>query len=147
MHDLQRFEKAQNPIYENVLRELKRGQKEQHWMWYIFPQIQGLGRSEMARKFAITSLEEAKAYDKHPILGLRLRECTRLVLEIKERTAEEIFGSIDRLKFRSSMTLFLYVTENNQVFQEALERYFNGQPDKLTVKILQHDRPNNFLME
>ncbi|MEG3439244.1 DUF1810 domain-containing protein [Pannus brasiliensis CCIBt3594] len=138
-YDLQRFVEAQEFIYAEVIRELKRGYKQSHWMWYIFPQIKGLGRSETARKFALGSLEEAREYLKHPVLGERLRECIRLVLAVEGRTSEQIFGSIDTLKFRSSMTLFLYATEDNRIFQEALEKYFDGQSDRLTVNLLKKD--------
>lgn len=136
-YDLQRFVEAQDSIYAEVVRELERGYKQSHWMWFIFPQIQGLGKSGTARKFSIGSLDEAREYLKHPVLGARLRECTRLVLAVEGRTSEQIFGAIDTLKFRSSMTLFLYATEENRIFQEALEKYFEGQGDRLTIDILQ----------
>ena len=107
-------------------------------MWYIFPQITGLGHSGMAQTFAITSLDEAKAYLQHPMLGLRLRECTQLVLDVERRSAEEIFGFPDNLKFRSCLTLFMTVATDNKVFKEALLTYFDGQPDELTLDILAH---------
>lgn len=139
MHDpfnLQRFIKAQNFIYEQVLNELKKGRKIGHWMWYIFPQIKGLGHSQMAQKFAISSLKEAESYLENPILGSRLRECTQLVLNIEVHDIEEIFGYPDNLKFRSSMTLFLNATKDNKIFKDALLKYCKGQSDQLTLDIL-----------
>jgi uncharacterized protein (DUF1810 family) len=136
MYNLQRFKKAQDSVYEEVLVELKRGHKSQHWMWYIFPQIQGLGRSGMAQKFAITSLEEAEAYLENPVLSLRLRECTQLVINLEGLTAEQIFGYTDSLKFRSSMTLFMHATKDNKIFKDAILKYFEGNPDQLTLSIL-----------
>ncbi len=109
-HDLQRFVDAQNPVFDQVLSELQAGHKRSHWMWFIFPQIRGLGASPMANRYAISSIAEARAYLGHPILGPRLRECTRLVTEIEGRTIAEIFGYPDDLKFRSSMTLFAHAT-------------------------------------
>ena len=106
---LQRFIEAQNSFYEDVLKELKLGQKRSHWMWYVFPQIKGLGHSATAQKYAINSQEEARAYIAHPLLGERLRECTQLVINTDARTARQIFGYPDDLKFRSSMTLFTYL--------------------------------------
>ncbi|MGK7873483.1 MAG: DUF1810 domain-containing protein [Xenococcaceae cyanobacterium] len=135
-YNLQRFIDAQEPIYEDVLNELKLGRKSSHWMWYIFPQIKGLGRSWTAQEFAISSLEEAEAYLKNPILGSRLRQCTQLVLNIEGRKIKEIFGYPDYLKFRSSMTLFFYATKDNQIFKDALLKYFESKPDRLTLDIL-----------
>ena len=132
--ELQRFVEAQDPIYESVVAELRAGSKQSHWMWFVFPQIRGLGSSSMAQRYAIASLAEAEAYLKHRILGPRLLECTRLVNQTKDRTAQQIFGSVDAMKFRSSMTLFAEVAENeNNPFSEALQKYFNGQPDPLTL--------------
>lgn len=105
-------------------------------MWFVFPQIQGLGHSSVARKFAISSLEEAKAYLEHPILGPRLRECCRLVNLVEGRSIEEIFGYPDDLKFRSSMTLFAHAASDSQIFKDALEKYFEGEGDKLTIERL-----------
>ena len=133
IYNLQRFLDAQDSIYEEVLNELKQGRKTSHWMWYIFPQIKGLGRTSTAQKFAISSLEEAKAYLQNSILGSRLRECTQLVLDIGNRDIQEIFGYPDYLKFRSSMTLFLEATKDNKIFQDALLKYFAGQADQLTL--------------
>ena len=132
-HDLRRFVDAQNPVYDQVCSELRRGYKQGHWMWFIFPQIEGLGHSEMARKFAICSLEEARAYIRHPILGPRLIQCTKLVTHTAGRTIQQIFGYPDDLKFRSSMTLFAHATPDNQVFEDALHKYFGGQYDHLTL--------------
>lgn len=135
-HNLERFTEAQDPIHENVLSELRSGRKRTHWMWFVFPQIAGLGTSRMARTFAISSREEADAYLNHPLLGERLRECSELVLAVEGRTINEIFGSPDDLKFRSCMTLFANVATDSQVFEDALLKYFNGDPDPLTVERL-----------
>jgi uncharacterized protein (DUF1810 family) len=136
---LHRFLEAQDHVYEAVLDELRAGEKHGHWMWYIFPQIKGLGHSGTAEKFAITSLEEAKAYLRHPVLGPRLRECTQLVINVGGHSAEEIFCYPDNLKFRSCMTLFMTATTDNNVFKEALLKYFEGKPDKLTLELLHKD--------
>ncbi len=132
-HNLQRFVDAQNPVYGQVCAELRAGRKRSHWMWFVFPQIQGLGYSPLARKFAISSLEEAKAYLDHPILGPRLRECCRLVNLVEGRSIEEIFGYPDDLKFRSAMTLFAHAGPDNRIFQDALEKYCDGEDDPLTI--------------
>ena len=137
---LQHFIDAQESIYVNVLRELKQGEKVSHWMWFIFPQIAGLGYSPSAIKFAIESEEEAKAYLAHPILGERLKICTQLVNEIVGRSAYQIFGHIDALKFRSSMTLFNYIDKHNPIFEQALIKYYDSKPDQLTLKILKEIR-------
>lgn len=130
---LERFVQAQEPVIERVLAELRAGRKTSHWMWFVFPQIRGLGHSPMAQHFAIASRAEAEAYLSDPILGPRLRECTRLVNEIEGRDIEEIFGYPDHLKFRSSMTLFAHVTTDNKVFVDALSKYFGGEGDPLTL--------------
>lgn len=135
-HGLKRFVDAQNPVYEQVLVELRNGLKEGHWMWFIFPQLRGLGHSHMATAFGIASRQEAEAYLEHPILGQRLRECTRLVNLIKGRPINQIFGHPDYLKFRSSMTLFASIALDNQIFRAALQNYFAGQPDRLTLERL-----------
>jgi uncharacterized protein (DUF1810 family) len=135
-HDLQRFVDAQNPVFEQVCAELRAGQKRGHWMWFVFPQLRGLGHSQMATRFAISSRQEAEAYLEHPVLGPRLRECTRLVNLVEERSINQIFGYPDDLKFRSSMTLFASATSENQVFKDALQKYFGGQPDRLTIELL-----------
>jgi len=135
-YNLQRFVDAQNPIYENVLAELRAGQKRSHWMWFVFPQLKGLGHSHMATHYGIASRQEAEGYLQHPILGLRLRECTELVNLVKERSVHQIFGSPDDMKFRSSMSLFASVTGDTQVFKDALQKYFDGKPDPLTLERL-----------
>jgi len=137
-YDLERFARAQEPIFEAVRSELGEGAKAGHWMWFIFPQIRGLGRSQMSVEFGISSLEEARAYLAHPILGPRLRECTRLVLSVKGSSITEIFGYPDEMKFRSSMTLFARATSEDEVFAEALQKYFSGIPDKLTLELLEN---------
>ena len=134
--DLERFLGAQNPDFEDVLVELRRGCKKGHWMWFVFPQLKGLGHSRMADKFGISSRAEAAAYLAHPILGSRLIECTRLVNLVEGHSIEEIFGEIDTLKFRSSMTLFAEVTTDSSVFADALSKYFAGRPDRLTLERL-----------
>lgn len=135
-YNLQRFVDAQEPVYADVCRELRAGQKQSHWIWFIFPQIAGLGRSDTAQRFAIGSVDEAATYLAHPILGPRLRECTRLTLEIEGRTAEEIFGSPDWMKFRSSMTLFAESAADDALFVAALETYFEGEPDEATLGMM-----------
>ena len=134
--NLQRFVKAQEPVFEQVTAELRTGYKVSHWMWFVFPQIRGLGSSRMAQAYAIASLEEAVAYLKHPILGPRLRECTRLVNEVQGRSIEDIFGDPDFMKFRSSMTLFAHATSDNRVFLEALQKYYDGERDESTIEKL-----------
>ena len=133
-HDLARFTQAQDEgrTYERVVAELRAGRKTSHWMWFVFPQIAGLGRSATARHFAIASLEEAQAYARHPVLGPRLTECTRLVAERTDRTAEEIFGAIDAMKLRSSMTLFARAAPDDELFVAVLERCFGNVPDPST---------------
>ena len=131
--NLQRFVEAQNPVYETVRAELKRGRKQSHWMWFIFPQVAGLGASVMATRYAISSSAEARPYLDHPTLGPRLRECTRLILAVEGRSAHEILGSPDDMKFRSCLTLFAYATADNQIFRDALQKYFDGEEDTLTV--------------
>ena len=135
-YNLHRFLDAQERVYDTVLSELRAGRKSSHWIWFIFPQIAGLGHSAMAQQFAITSLDEAKAYLQHPVLGPRLRECTQLVLDVNGRSAEEIFGHPDHLKFRSCMTLFLTAATGNKLFKDALLTYFDGKPDQLTLDLL-----------
>ena len=135
--NLQRFIDAQERYYPSVLEELRAGEKRGHWMWYIFPQIQGLGESSLSREYAISSLEEAKTYSEHPTLGARLRECTQLVMAVDNRTAKQVFSCPDNLKFRSCMTLFaLLATGGPSIFQAALLKYFDGEPDHLTLDIL-----------
>jgi len=132
-YDLDRFVTEQDRDYETVLGELRRGRKGSHWIWFIFPQITGLGHSAMSRHFAIGSLDEARAYLAHPVLGPRLRECARLVLAVEGRTAEEILGSIDAMKLRSSMTLFHRAAPDEPEFALILDRYFDGVEDEATL--------------
>src|SRR5690606_1801550 len=134
--DLQRFVDAQRTVYEHARAELLAGRKTTHWMWFIFPQIEGLGRSPTARRYAIRSLDEARAYLAHPILGPRLVECTQIVNRIEGKSAREIFGSPDDLKFRSSLTLFARAAPDEPVFEQALAKYFDSEPDPLTVERL-----------
>jgi uncharacterized protein (DUF1810 family) len=135
-YNLRRFVDAQNGVYEQVRSELREGRKRGHWMWFIFPQVRGLGHSHLAEVFAIASKGEAQAYLDHPVLADRLRECTQLVNQVQGRTLEEIFGYPDNLKFRSSMTLFGQLTADNQVFVEALRKYCNGELDRSTLECL-----------
>ncbi len=135
-YNLQRFLDAQERVYDTVIDELRAGRKSSHWIWFIFPQITGLSHSGMAQKLAIVSLEEAKAYLQHQVLGPRLRECTQLVLNVEGRSAEEIFGYPDYLKFRSCMTLFMTATTDNTIFKSALLKYFDGKLDQLTLDLL-----------
>nr|WP_197516929.1 MULTISPECIES: DUF1810 domain-containing protein [unclassified Mycobacterium] len=134
--DLNRFVEAQAAVYDNVLEELRGGRKRSHWMWFVFPQLRGLGSSPTAVHYGISSLEEARAYLRHDLLGPRLRECVRLVNEVRGRSAAEIFGSPDDLKLRSSMTLFSRATEDNGDFLALLDKYYDGRQDKLTVERL-----------
>jgi uncharacterized protein (DUF1810 family) len=135
-YDLQRFLDAQEPVYEQVLRELCDGRKTSHWMWFVFPQIAGLGHSAMAQRYAISGREEAVAYAEHAVLGARLRECTALVNDIEGRTAHAIFSSPDDLKFRSCMTLFALCTQDASPFEYALTKYFEGTGDGMTEGLL-----------
>ena len=135
-YDLQRFVDAQAPIYDQALAELRAGRKQSHWMWYVFPQFQGLGESPTAQKFAINSMHEAVAYLQHPVLGPRLIEATRAVNEVEGQTIERIFGFPDYLKFRSSMTLFSRAAPDERAFADALAKYFGGEPDQRTLDLL-----------
>ncbi|HXZ54798.1 MAG TPA: DUF1810 domain-containing protein [Burkholderiales bacterium] len=140
-YDLTRFLEAQHRCYTRVLEELAAGAKTSHWMWFIFPQLRGLGASATARRFGLSGLEEARAYLAHPILGARLRECARGVLAVEARSAHQIFGSPDDLKLRSCLTLFAAAASpspEDQVFSAALARYYGGEPDPLTVQLLAH---------
>ena len=134
--DLDRFVRAQAPVIDDVRRELGAGRKRTHWMWFVFPQLAGLGRSPTAQFYGISGLDEARAYLAHPVLGPRLVECTALVNQVQGRTAAEIFGSPDDVKFRSCMTLFAAVQKSP--FEDALKKYFGGAPDSLTVGLLEH---------
>lgn len=135
--DLNRFMSAQADVYSKALAELKAGKKRSHWMWYIFPQVCGLGSSPKATHYAINGLDEAREYLSHPILGTRLRECAETVLAIDNRAASEIFGYPDDLKFKSSITLFEVVAGQDSIFAAGLVRYFNGERDSRTLELLQ----------
>jgi len=134
-YQLNRFINAQNKLYADVVSELSQGRKKTHWMWFIFPQIDGLAHSETAKKYAIKSVLEAQAYLSHPVLGKRLIECTRLVLELNDKTANEIFGTPDDLKFNSSMTLFNQVAKDNDLFKKVIDKYYNGHGCDFTEAI------------
>lgn len=134
--DLERFVQAQRGDYERVFAELKSGRKRSHWMWYIFPQLEGLGHSSMARRYAIKSLAEARAYLAHPVLGRRLQECVEVLLGLEGHTAHYIFGSPDDLKLRSCATLFAEVSPSDSVFHRLLTKYFQGRPDQQTLQLL-----------
>jgi uncharacterized protein (DUF1810 family) len=131
--ELRRFVSAQSAIYRTVVEELRNERKRGHWMWFVFPQLRGLGNSPMAARYGISSLEEARAYLRHNLLGPRLHECTQLVNQVQDRSITEIFGSPDDLKLRSSMTLFVHATDDNQDFVELLDKYYYGQEDQRTV--------------
>ena len=134
--NLERFVEAQDSVFQQVTSELRAGRKMSHWMWFIFPQIQGLGRSPTAIEYAISGLDEARAYLAHPILGPRLKECTQLVLHVENRSVAQIFGSPDDMKFRSSMTLFAQVSPGDDIFLRALQKYFRAVPDHMTLDSL-----------
>lgn len=134
---LNRFIDAQENVYPQVLRELKKGKKSSHWMWFIFPQIDGLGFSSTAKYYSIKGIEEAKAYIAHPVLGKRLLECSDIVLKTEGRSADDFFGYPDNLKLKSSMTLFNFVNPGNKIFGEVIKKYFSGQPDEQTLSLLQ----------
>jgi uncharacterized protein (DUF1810 family) len=134
--NLQRFVDAQDRVYDRVLSELRRGEKTTHWMWFIFPQLRGLGHSPTATMYGLSSREEAIAYLQHPILGQRLKECTVIVNETEGRSLEEIFGYPDDLKFKSCMTLFAVAAPEESAFKDALEKYCGGKMDKRTVELL-----------
>lgn len=133
---LVRFLEAQNHVYLKALSEIRNGKKVSHWMWFIFPQIKGLGQSEAAKLYGITDLEEAKAYLEHPILGKHLIEISQAVLNIEGKSATAIFGTPDDLKLRSSMTLFAKVPDSNPIFEKILDKYYEGRSDELTLRIL-----------
>ena len=135
--DLSRFVQAQEPVYQTVLQELRYGRKRTHWMWFIFPQLEGLGHSFMATHYGIKSIEHAAAYLRHPILGSRLKECTRIMNSIAGKSACDILGDPDEMKFKSSMTLFGRAASSSGVFATALDKYFDGEEDELTVARLE----------
>ncbi len=134
--NLERFKIAQDVIYHRVVAELADGQKRSHWMWYIFPQYDGLGFSSMAKEYAIKSLDEAKAYIADALLGGRLNECSRLVLSATDRSAQQIFGFPDVIKLRSSMTLFAAVSESNSIFQQVIDAFYQGEADPQTLRLI-----------
>lgn len=134
--NLRRFLIAQDSIYNNVIKELQNGKKRSHWMWFIFPQIEGLGRSSTAKFYGIKSREEAQAYLNHPILGKRLLECTETILSIQGKSALQILGTPDDLKLKSSMTLFASISPANSVFHRALQQFFAGKEDAQTISLL-----------
>ncbi|KFE46122.1 DUF1810 domain-containing protein [Pseudomonas congelans] len=135
-YNLQRFVDAQQPLFQQVLTELDAGQKRSHWMWFVFPQIQGLGRSDTARHYAITDLAEARAYLQHPVLGPRLEQCAGIIAPQVERSARQIFSSPDDMKLHSSMTLFSIAAPERPVFQQVLDTFFGGEQDAMTVRLL-----------
>ena len=135
-YDLERFVEAQNPVYDQVCSELRQGSKMTHWMWFVFPQLEGLSSSATSRKFAISSLQEATAYLEHPILGPRLRQCTQLINATSGRTIKRIMGGTDSLKLQSCMTLFAQATDDRKEFEEVLKKYYGGQYDQLTLQRL-----------
>ena len=135
-YDLDRFVEAQNGVYEDALLELKAGRKRSHWMWFIFPQMAGLGRSAMGEKYAIRSADEAIAYLADPVLGSRLLRCVDVMLAIKDRSAHDILGSPDDLKFKSSLTLFAAVSDQGSLFHQAVDRYYDGEFDPKTIALL-----------
>jgi uncharacterized protein (DUF1810 family) len=139
MYDLERFVRAQAPVYDTVVKELGAGRKRSHWMWFIFPQLEGLGLSEMAQRYAIASVDEAAAFLAHPVLGARLRECAALVLAVPGGSVDAIFGHPDNMKFHSSMTLFAAVPGTDPVFGQNLDKYFRGAPDSLTLARLKKE--------
>jgi uncharacterized protein (DUF1810 family) len=141
--DLERFVSAQAPVYERVLSELRAGLKQSHWMWFIFPQIAGLGHSAMSQRYAISSLQEATEYLRHPLLGPRLRECTRLVNAVSGKSIDSILGQPDNMKFQSSMTLFAQASSENGEFVEGIQKYFGREFDQATLERLNIVRDAN----
>jgi len=137
---LQRFVDAQDRVYDTVLAELRNGAKRSHWIWFVFPQLRGLGRSATAQHYGISSLEEARAYLAHPVLGPRLRDCTRLVAATDGRSVDEIFGWPDNLKVRSSMTLFAHAADDNAEFRAVLDKFYAGEDDPATVELLRTEQ-------
>ena len=141
-YNLDRFVQAQAEDYDTALAEIRRGRKRSHWMWYVFPQFAGLGSSPMSQRYAITSLRECEAYVRHPLLGPRLRTCSEAVLAIDGRSASDIFGDPDDMKLKSSATLFGCVSPNGSVFDRIIDKYFYGQADALTLRLVgPHGRP------
>jgi uncharacterized protein (DUF1810 family) len=141
--DLDRFVRAQEGVYPQALAEIRNGRKQTHWMWFIFPQWEGLGSSAMAARYAIGSLEEARDYLRHPVLGGRLQECAQAALAVEERSASEVFGTPDDLKLRASATLFARVAPDGSVFHRLLDRYFGGAPDERTLNLIARGSPRD----
>ena len=139
-HNLQRFIAAQEDDYAAALAEIRSGRKRSHWMWYVFPQFEGLGASARSRRYAVKSVEEATAYLRHPVLGARLRECAQAVLDIDERSATDIFGSPDDMKLRSCATLFAHVSQEGSAFHHIIDKYFAGRHDERTLKLIDRAR-------
>ena len=135
-HNLRRFVEAQKEDYERALAEIKSGQKRSHWMWYIFPQFDGLGFSSMSKRYSIKSIAEAEAYLRHPVLGPRLLECAEALLGVKQRSASEILGSPDDMKLKSCATLFAHVSPEKSVFDRLLDKYFKGEKDSQTLRLM-----------
>lgn len=140
MFDLERFVTAQEGLYQQVLNELSAGRKRSHWMWFIYPQLAGLGYSAAAQHYAIGGLAEARAYLAHPVLGPRLRECSALVLAVHGATVHGIFGAPDNMKFHSSMTLFAQASPDEALFRDCLDKYFGGVPDQATLDLLDKEK-------
>ena len=134
INSLERFLEAQEHTYATALKEIKNGKKRTHWMWYIFPQLRGLGKSRMAYAYGINGIEEAKAYIEHPVLSARLIEICEALLEHKDQDIEDILGGIDAMKLRSSMTLFAYISNNDSVFHKVLDSFYDGEMDELTLE-------------
>jgi uncharacterized protein (DUF1810 family) len=137
---LERFVQAQAPVIEQALAELRAGHKQSHWMWFVFPQIASLGQSQTSRTYAIQSLDEARRYLAHPVLGTRYRECCQAVMNVRDKSARDIFGAPDDMKFRSSLTLFAEAAPEEVLFQNLLEKYFGGDPDEATLDLLAHEK-------
>jgi uncharacterized protein (DUF1810 family) len=137
---LDRFVDAQTPVYGQALAELRAGQKQSHWMWFVFPQIASLGQSATSRAYAIQSLDEARAYLAHPVLGVRYRECCQAVMNVQGKSAHDIFGTPDDLKFCSSLTLFAEAAPDEVLFYNLLEKYFDGDADEATLELLAHEK-------
>ncbi len=136
VHGLNRFHEAQARVYPDALAELRRGRKETHWMWFVFPQVEGLGASAMSQRYAIGSAAEARAYLDDPVLGARLRECVEALLSVRDRSAREIMGTPDDVKLQSSLTLFAAIADDPALFERAIARFFDGQRDSRTVAFL-----------
>lgn len=136
VYNLSRFVEAQAPVFSGVMDELRAGRKTTHWMWFVFPQLQGLGRTEMAARFALSGVAEACAYLQHEVLGPRLEACVTTVLQHRDRSAEQIFGSPDDLKFRSCLTLFMTAQPKSTLYSRALDQFYSGEPDPKTLLLL-----------